>query len=120
MKKESRKIYKSSYWILILICLGLVVFVSSIILMIRRIANKIIKINDLYFFNFKRLNFIGKEEILFSSIYNQSRINKKVDNRTITEIFYDENLNYGMYVFKLKWTFVKRVFSYKFKDKRFF
>lgn len=49
---------------------------------------------DLYFFNFKRLIFKGKEEILFSSIYNQSRINKKVDNRTITEIFYDENLNY--------------------------
>ena len=41
------------------------------------------------------MNFKGKEEILFSSIYNQSRINKKVDNRTITEIFYDENLNYG-------------------------
>ena len=95
VKKESRKIYKSSDWILILICLGLIVFVSSIILMMKRIANKIIKINDLYFFNFKRLNFRGKEEILFSSIYNQSRINKKVDNRTITEIFYDENLNYG-------------------------
>lgn len=95
VKKESRKIYKSSDWILILICLGLIVFVSSIILMMKRIANKIIKINDLYFFNFKRLNFKGKEEILFSSIYNQSRINKKVDNRTITEIFYDENLNYG-------------------------
>jgi len=95
VKKESRKIYKSSDWILILICLGLIVFVSSIILMIKRIANKIIKINDLYFFNFKRLIFRGKEEILFSSIYNQSRINKKVDNRTITEIFYDENLNYG-------------------------
>jgi len=95
VKKESRKIYKSSDWILILICLGLIVFVSSIILMIKRITNKIIKINDLYFFNFKRLIFRGKEEILFSSIYNQSRINKKVDNRTITEIFYDENLNYG-------------------------
>jgi len=95
IKKDSRKIYKSSYWILILICLGLIVFVSSIILIIKRIANKIIKINDLYFFNFRRLNFRGKEEILFSSIYNQSRINKKVDNRTITEIFYDENLNYG-------------------------
>lgn len=95
VKKESRKIYKSSYWILILICLGLVVFVSSITLMIKRIANKIIKINDLYFFNFRRLNFRGKEEILFSTIYNQSRINKKIDNRTITEIFYDENLNYG-------------------------
>lgn len=95
VKKESRKIYKSSNWILILICLGLIVFVSSITLMIKRFANKIIKINDLYFFNFKRLNFRGKEEILFSSIYNQSRINKKVDNRTITEIFYDKNLNYG-------------------------
>ena len=95
IKKDSSKIYKSSYWILILICLGLIVFVSSIILMIKRFANKIIKINDLYFFNFKRLIFKGKEEILFSSIYNQSRINKKVDNRTITEIFYDENLNYG-------------------------
>ena len=95
VKKESRKIYKSSYWILILICLGLIVFVSSIILIIKRIANKIIKINDLYFFNFRRLNFRSKEEILFSIIYNQSRINKKVDNRTITEIFYDENLNYG-------------------------
>jgi len=95
VKKESRKIYKSSYWILILICLSLIVFVSSIILIIKRITNKIIKINDLYFFNFRRLNFRGKEEILFSSIYNQSRINKKVDNRTITEIFYDENLNYG-------------------------
>ena len=35
VKKESRKIYKSSYWILILICLGLVVFVSSITLMIK-------------------------------------------------------------------------------------
>mgnify|MGYP000212231688 FL=1 len=95
IKKGSRKIYKPSNWILILICLGLIVFVSSIILIIKRIANKIIKINDLYFFNFKRLTFRGKEEILFSSIYNQSRINKKVDNRTITEIFYDKNLNYG-------------------------
>ena len=26
----------------------------------------------------------------------------------------------SVYVFKLKWTFVNRVFSYKFKDKRFF
>jgi len=95
VKKESRKIYKSSDWILILIYLGLIVFVSSIILMMKRIANKIIKINDLYFFNFKKLTFRGKEEILFNVIYNQSRINKKIDNRTITEIFYDENLNYG-------------------------
>ena len=36
----------------------------------------------------------GKEEVVFNIIFNQSRNNVKVDNRTITEIFYDENLNY--------------------------
>ena len=94
-KTDSRNIYKNSYWFLIGICLSFIVIVFSIIVITKKTINKIIKINGLYFYNFKRLPFRGKEEILFSSIYNQSKINKKVDNRTITEIFYDENLNYG-------------------------
>lgn len=95
IKKDSRKIYQSSYWILIVICLGFIVFLSSIIIISKKYINKIIKINGLYFFNFKRLSLRGKEEVVFNIIYNQGRNNKKVDNRTITEIFFDENLNYG-------------------------
>jgi hypothetical protein len=95
IKKDSRNIYQSSYWILIIICLGFIVIISSIIIIVKKIINKIIKFKGLYFFNFKRLSFKANEEIVFNIIYNQSRNNKKVDNRTITEIFFDENLNYG-------------------------
>ena len=95
IKKDSGNIYKNSYWVLILICLSFIVIVFSIIIIVKKIINKIIKINGLYFFNFKKLTFRGKEEILFNIVYDHSRNNKKVDNRTITEIFYDEHLNYG-------------------------
>ena len=95
IKKDSGNIYKNSYWVLILICLSFIVIVFSIIIIVKKTINKIIKINGLYFFNFKKLTFRGKEEILFNVIYDHSRNNKKVDNRTITEIFYDEHLNYG-------------------------
>ena len=93
-KTDSRNIYKNSYWFLIGICLSFIVIVFSIIVITKKTINKIIKINGLYFYNFKRLSLRGKEEVVFNIIFNQSRNNVKVDNRTITEIFYDENLNY--------------------------
>ncbi|NVJ89430.1 MAG: hypothetical protein HWD82_08320 [Flavobacteriaceae bacterium] len=93
-KTDSRNIYKNSYLFLIGICLSFIVIVFSIIVITKKTINKIIKINGLYFYNFKRLSLRGKEEVVFNIIFNQSRNNVKVDNRTITEIFYDENLNY--------------------------
>ena len=95
IKKDSGNIYKNSYWVLIVICLSFIVIVFSIIIIVKKTINKIIKINGLYFFNFKKLTFRGKEEILFNIVYDHSRNNKKVNNRTITEIFFDKNLNYG-------------------------
>lgn len=93
--KNTGHFFKTSYWVSLLFLILIIISIIIIILLTKRYLNKIVKINGLYFYNLKKVKLKGHEKILFNTLYEHSKKNYKVENRVITEIFFDENLNYA-------------------------
>ena len=93
--KNTQNFYEKSYWVIILSLISVIVFVVIIFLLFKRFLNKIVKIKGLYFYNLKKISLKSDEKILFDTLYDHAKNNNKVENRFITDIFYDENLNYA-------------------------
>ena len=69
--------------------------ITIIFLLIRKFVNKIIKLNNVYYYNLTRIPFNSSEEILFDILMNSSKTKSKVSNRILIDIFTDQSLDYG-------------------------
>ena len=81
--------YPIIYLTIILIVLGLLTF------MIRKNLFKIKRIGNTYYYNFKKLNLVGKEEKVFEILFEYSNNQSFASNDIITELFHEPELHYG-------------------------
>ena len=94
-KKDIKNLYETSYWIYSAFFTLIAISITVIFLLIRKFVNKIIKFNNVYYYNFTRIPFNSSEEILFDILMNSLKTKSKVSNRILIDIFADQSLDYG-------------------------
>ncbi len=92
-KTDSYKFDSLNYLLIFLIIILILLGVLSYV--IRKNLNKFKRIGNRYYFNFKKLNLVGKEEKVFEILFEYSNNQSFASNAIITELFHEPELHYG-------------------------
>jgi hypothetical protein len=95
--KNSGQVYYNylEYVVIFLSVIALLIFVFLMNKFVRLFYKKLRKVNENYFFNFRKIPLSDSEKLILDTLYFSSKNFKRVDNRVVTDFFDDKSLNYG-------------------------
>lgn len=95
--KNSGQLYYD-YFDLVVIVLS-IISLAVLFFLLKKLAKlfnkKLRKVNENYFFNFRKIPLSDSEKMILDTLYYSSKNFKRVDNRVVTDFFDDKSLNYG-------------------------
>lgn len=83
------------YVVISLSIISLIVIFYLLKKLVSLFYKKLRKVNENYFFNFRKIPLTESEKMLLDTLYLSSKNFKRVDNRVVTDFFDDKSLNYG-------------------------
>jgi len=95
--KNSGQLYYN-YLEYVVVSLSIVLLILIFFLLnkfVRLFYKKLRKVNENYFFNFRKVPLSESEKMILDTLYLSSKNFKRVDNRVVTDFFDDKSLNYG-------------------------
>ena len=81
--------------VIILSIFSLAVLIFLLNKLSKLFVKKLRKVNENYFFNFRKIPLSDSEKKILDTLYYSSKNFKRVDNRVVTDFFDDKSLNYG-------------------------
>lgn len=96
--KNSSQIYPNSSHLVFIVIIILLIMLLVILInkyIIKEYYKKLRKFNDSYYYNFVVIPLLKNEKKVLDILYESCRSLNNVENRDITSLFYDDNLNYG-------------------------